>query len=192
MQRFDLLYISSNPWTDGTASAREIAMWPPGSERNAFGWSINVARLEKGGVFAKQEGMDRHMMLLGGDGLHLRSETAMLDDVLQERWETAVFSGDETVHGTLQRGMCSFLNVITCHGTWATQIKVVQGHTHSYVLDDSPAGLFMVLQGNWVVGSDVLKFGQGRWWSMRQEDALVLRPESEDAALLCVYFEAIF
>lgn len=190
MQRFDLLYISSSPWRDGTGVVREIAAWPPGSDSKNFGWRINVARIAQGGEFDAFEGMDRHMVLLGGEGLHLRSENGLLDQVLQERWETLVFSGDDVVQGTLLRGASSCLNVIARHGAWATQIKVVQGCSQGYTLDDSPAGLFMVLQGHWLGGSDVLKWGQGRWWHMPNNEALHLRPETEDAVLLCVYFES--
>ncbi|WP_305230098.1 HutD/Ves family protein, partial [Klebsiella pneumoniae] len=74
MQRFDLNQIAASPWKNGGGSTREIACWPPGAGMEAFGWRISVATIDQPGPFSAFAGVDRQIMLLDGDGVHLRGE----------------------------------------------------------------------------------------------------------------------
>lgn len=70
---FDLATTPSMPWKNGGGSTQELACWPPGADMNSFEWRVSLATVDRPGPFSVFPAIDRQIMLLGGDGLHLRS-----------------------------------------------------------------------------------------------------------------------
>ena len=164
LHHFDLATVPATPWKNGGGSTRELACWPPsagaGADMDNFGWRVSVATIAVPGPFSAFPGVDRQIMLLQGDGVHLRGQG--WQHTLGERWQPFTFSGDEPVDCSLRGGPSIDFNLMLRRGTW-------RGHVQ--VLREAPppasAGLCMVLQGRWQ-GPRLLESGQGFWWMTEQ------------------------
>ncbi|CAB5681775.1 Various environmental stresses-induced protein [Delftia tsuruhatensis] len=181
MHRFDLNQIAASPWKNGGGSTREIACWPPGAGMDAFAWRISVATIARDGPFSAFAGIDRQIMLLDGDGVHLKGDG--VDHRLEQRWQPFAFSGDTALACTLLGGISTDFNVMARRGQWHARIAVVDEATTA---GDCDAGLCMVLQGRWLADGALLAPGQGLWWSARQAAPLPLVPQGGDARLVRV------
>jgi environmental stress-induced protein Ves len=190
MQRFDLNQIAASPWKNGGGSTREIACWPPGAGMEAFGWRISVATIAQPGPFSAFAGVDRQIMLLDGDGVHLRGEG--VDHVLDGRWQPFAFPGDVALGCSLLGGTSTDFNVMVRRGQWQAQVRVLDGAAGlgAAGLGTAAAGLCMVLQGRWKVDDAVLAPGQGLWWTAQPPDPLQLAPQEGDARLVQVLLQA--
>ena len=71
VQWFDLRSVPAMPWKNGGGSTRELACWPPGADTSGFDWRVSVASIAAAGPFSVFAGVDRNIMLLDGDGVHL-------------------------------------------------------------------------------------------------------------------------
>ena len=181
MHRFDLNQIAPSPWKNGGGSTREIACWPPGAGMEAFEWRLSVATIAQDGPFSAFAGVDRQIMLLEGDGVHLKGEG--VDHRLQRRWQPFAFSGDAALGCTLLGGPSTDFNVMARRGQWLAQLAVLDGTADA---GRGTAGLCLVLQGGWLAGGEVLSPGQGLWWSARPPAAVPLvplNPQGGDARL---------
>ncbi len=161
MHRFDLHAVMPTPWKDGGGTTQELACWPPGAAAGAFDWRISVARIERAGPFSTFEGVDRQIMLLGGDGVHLRGPA--IDRRLDTPGQPFAFAGEAPVHCTLLGGASTDFNLMLRRGAWRGQIALVQEGAPGGSVP--PAGLCLVLAGIWQ-GPDgrELTEGQGWWW----------------------------
>lgn len=185
LQSFDLNQITPSPWKNGGGNTREIACFPPGASMDSFGWRISVATIAQAGPFSAFAGVDRQIMLLGGDGVQLQAASVGMDHALQQRWQPFAFSGDVALDCTLLGGESTDFNVMTRRGRWKAQVDVLADAARAGL---SPAGLCMVLQGRWkTADGTLLQSGQGFWWTKVQ--AVELRPESSDCRLVQVNFE---
>lgn len=190
MHRFDLHEITASPWKNGGGSTREIACWPPGAGMDSFGWRISVATIAQDGPFSAFPGIARQIMLLDGDGVHLRGEG--IDHVLGTRWQPFAFSGDASLDCALLGGTSTDFNVMARRGQWQARVRVLDGvadagSTEAGLCD---AGLCLVLQGRWQAGGAMLAPGQGLWWSARQAAPPALLPQEGDARLVQVLLQA--
>ena len=99
LKRFARDQLPVTPWKNGGGSTRELACWPPsagaGADMDNFGWRVSVATIAVPGPFSAFPGVDRQIMLLQGDGVHLRGQG--WQHTLGERWQPFTFSGDEPV-----------------------------------------------------------------------------------------------
>lgn len=188
MNSFDLATICSTPWKNGGGSTQELACWPPGANMNDFEWRVSLATVDRPGPFSVFPAIDRQIMLLGGDGLHLRS--AGWEHALDQRWRPFAFSGDDAVDGAMLGGPSRDFNLMLRRGVWHGALQVVRGAQAPAGIE---AGFCMVLQGEWrwvaPAGGQgdeprLLHAGQGFWWA--QGGAVVegrLEPaQSESAA----------
>lgn len=166
MQRFDLATTPSTPWRNGGGATRELACWPPGAGMEAFDWRVSVATVVQAGPFSAFPGIDRHIMLLQGGGLHLQARDGSLQHALDEPWQPFCFAGELALDCTLAGATSQDFNLMLRRGAWKGGIDVVRGSVQPGV---SPAGLCMVLEGTWASedaqGDAVFKPGQGLWWS---------------------------
>ena len=165
LQFFDLATVPATPWKNGGGSTRELACWPLGAGMDAFGWRVSVATIAAPGPFSAFAGVDRQIMLLGGDGVHLRGNG--WQHTLGERWQPFAFSGDEPVDCAMLGGASTDFNLMLRRGAWSGHLQVLR-EVPSQTQVQTQAGLCMVLQGQWaVLGGDaarVLQPGQGLWW----------------------------
>ena len=166
LQFFDLANMPATPWKNGGGSTRELACWPPATAAaggmDSFGWRVSVATIAAPGPFSAFAGVDRQIMLLGGDGVQLTSSG--WQHTLAERWQPFAFSGDEAVDCTMLGGISTDFNLMLRRGVWDGTLQVVRSEP-----PPTGAGLCMVLQGRWQTvqagqAARVLTAGQGAWW----------------------------
>ena len=170
VQRFDLASTPSVPWKNGGGSTRELACWPQGAGMDGFEWRVSVATIAAPGPFSAFPGVDRQIMLLDGDGVHLRSDDGELDHKLSQPWQPLAFQGDMAVDCSMLGGTSTDLNLMVRRGRWRGRLQVTD---RTRVAGQARAGLCLVLRGRWRCGTQVLEPGQGLWWSERSaENAL--------------------
>lgn len=166
LEFFDLATVPATPWKNGGGCTRELACWPPASAAaggmDSFGWRVSVATIAAPGPFSAFAGVDRQIMLLGGDGVHLTSSG--WQHMLAERWQPFAFSGDEAVDCTMLGGTSTDFNLMLRRGAWKGTLQVLRSEP-----PPTGAGLCMVLQGQWQAeqaeqSARVLMEGQGAWW----------------------------
>lgn len=170
---FDLAQTPATPWKNGGGSTREIACWPEGSGMDRFGWRVSVATIDAPGPFSVFAGVDRQIMLLDGDGVHLASPG--WQHRLGERWQPLAFAGDEPVHCTPLGGASTDFNLMLRRGAWQGRLQVLREAP-----PPASSGLCMVLQGRWH-GPRQLEPGQGCWW-VQADDAPSITPLAEQGA----------
>ena len=166
LEFFDLATVPATPWKNGGGFTRELVCWPPASAAaggmDSFDWRVSVATIAAPGPFSAFAGVDRQIMLLGGDGVHLTSSG--WQHTLAERWQPFAFSGDEAVDCTMLGGISTDFNLMLRRGVWDGTLQVVRSEP-----PPTGAGLCMVLQGRWQTvqagqAARVLTAGQGAWW----------------------------
>ena len=166
LEFFDLANVPATPWKNGGGSTRELACWPPATAAaggmDSFGWRVSVATIAAPGPFSAFAGVDRQIMLLGGDGVQLTSSG--WQHTLAERWQPFAFSGDEAVDCTMLGGISTDFNLMLRRGVWQGTLQVLRSEP-----PPTGAGLCMVLQGQWQAeqagqAARVLMEGQGAWW----------------------------
>ena len=186
LQRFARDQLPVTPWKNGGGSTREIACWPPGAGMNDFGWRISIATIAAPGPFSVFAGVDRHIMLLDGDGVRLLSPDGM-DHRLDTPGQPFAFSGDAAIDCTLLGGASSDFNVMTRRGQWQADVQVLK---EAHDIAPAPHGLLLVLGGAWRIHHEpVLRAGDGLRWS-GQAPSLQVQPESPDARLGVVRLHA--
>ncbi|WP_321161245.1 HutD/Ves family protein [Verminephrobacter eiseniae] len=169
MAFFDLATTPGQPWKNGAGSTQELACWPPGAGMDHFAWRLSVATIARSGPFSVFPGVQRQIMLLGGDGVHLRHARGRWEHLLDQRWQPFAFDGDEPLECRLAGGPSTALNLMLRHGLCSGTLQVL----HAAPAPETPAaGLCMVLQGLWQWrGSSgdgdtarALEAGQGFGW----------------------------
>lgn len=100
------------PWKNGGGVTTEIAVFPPGAGLDDFSWRISMARVEADGPFSLFPGVDRTLMLLDGEGLHLTVEGQSLLHLARPH-QTAAFPADVAASARLDAGPITDLNVMT-------------------------------------------------------------------------------
>ncbi|WP_027014324.1 HutD/Ves family protein [Comamonas composti] len=188
MQDFDLSQIAPSPWKNGGGSTREIVCWPPGAGLDDFGWRISVAEIARPGPFSRFAGVDRHILLLAGDGVHLRGPG--VDQRLDQRWQPFAFAGETPLDCALPGAASEDFNVMVRRGQWTARLQVCETPVTAGCAD---AGLCLVLQGSFALRGPRgarLQPGQGRHWS-RPWPAMQLQPGDADSRLLLVRLQQL-
>ncbi|MEJ8845123.1 HutD family protein [Variovorax rhizosphaerae] len=179
--RFTLASLPASPWKNGGGTTREIACWPPGAGIEHFEWRVSIATIAASGPFSVFAGVDRTIMLLGGDGVHLQSKEG-IDHRLDTPREPFVFSGDAAIDCTLLGGVSSDFNVMSRRATCAADVRVIRGPQS---LDAARDGLLLCLVGQWRAGDETLQEDEGLWWA-QSPLAWVLEPVTTNARLVVV------
>jgi environmental stress-induced protein Ves len=182
------------PWKNGGGSTCEIACWPPGAGLGDFGWRASIARIAVPGPFSVFEGVDRHIMLLDGDGVRLRSVEAGIDHALHTPHQPFAFSGDAAIDCTLLGGASSDFNVMVRRGLWRAEVHVLE---QAASLASIPHGVLMALRGRWQLNSagddgsfkasSLCHTGEGLCWT-EDAHAWQVTPLVSGAKLLAVQF----
>jgi environmental stress-induced protein Ves len=160
LQRFDIATLPATPWKNGGGSTREIACWPPGAGFDAFEWRVSIATIAASGPFSVFAGVERTIMLLEGDGVHLRGEG--VDHLLAAPLVPFEFRGDVAIDCTLLGGPSSDFNVMSRRGRVRTEVRVLRATAD---LPEAPHGLLLAWRGEWRAGEHRLAPGQGAWWA---------------------------
>ncbi len=183
LYRFALDEIAPTPWKNGGGATREIACWPIGAGLDAFDWRVSVASIAADGPFSVFVGIDRHIMLLDGAGVHLRSVDGAVDHRLDVRFEPFTFDGAASVTSTLLGGPSTDFNVMSRRAAGSTTLVIIDAQQ---ALASTDQGLLMCLTGTWQCGTELLRSGQGFWWADPSELGGNIEPLSPGALLALV------
>jgi environmental stress-induced protein Ves len=189
-QRFNLADLSPTPWKNGGGSTREIVCRPRGAGMDAFDWRVSIATIAKSGPFSVFAGVDRVILLLDGDGVHLQSAGG-IDHRLDKALQPFAFSGDEALDCTLLGGPSQDFNVMTRRSALRAEVTVLRKES---TLAPAPRGLLLAVRGHWQLQADGAAqdcaAGQGLWWDGEAQGWLA-RPRSDDPALLWLHLETV-
>ena len=190
LQRFALADLTPTPWKNGGGSTREIVCRPSGAGMDAFDWRVSMATIAQSGPFSVFAGVDRVILLLDGDGVHLQSAGGM-DHRLDQTLQPFAFSGDEVLDCTLLGGPSLDLNVMTRRRALRAAVTVLR---HETPLASAPRGLLLAVRGCWQLHADGAAqdcaAGQGLWWE-GEPLGWHVQPQEADAALLWVHLETV-
>ena len=190
LHRFALADLTPTPWKNGGGSTREIVCRPPGAGMDAFEWRVSIATIAQSGPFSVFAGVDRVILLLDGDGVHLQSASGM-DHRLDKALQPFAFSGDAALDCTLLGGPSLDFNVMTRRSALRAEVKVLRDES---ALASTPRGLLLAVRGHWQLHADGAAqdcaAGQGLWWEGEAQGWLA-RPQGDDPALLWVHLETV-
>lgn len=170
VERFARSELVATPWKNGGGLTREIVCRPSGSDMDSFTWRASIAEIKASGAFSVFAGVDRVIVLLTGDGVHLRSSDGRVDHRLATPLAPYSFSGDDAIDATLLGGASSDFNVMTRRSAARAEVRVIRDPAS---LTASPAGVLYVSRGTWratAVGSraneatHTLAADTGIWW----------------------------
>ncbi|MGR4868419.1 HutD family protein [Variovorax sp. LARHSF232] len=183
VQRFSRSALTATPWKNGGGSTREIACWPPGAGLAGFEWRISIATIAQGGPFSVFEGIDRQIMLLDGDGVHLRASKGAIDHRLDTPHRPFAFSGDVALDCALLGGISNDFNVMTRRGRCRAQLQLLDA---AAPIEASRHGLLFALRGRWSLAEgEVIAADEGVWWADAPK-AWHPVPDAPQALLLAV------
>jgi environmental stress-induced protein Ves len=163
--RFAIADLPRMPWKNGGGSTREVVCQPPGAGMDAFDWRVSIATIAQSGPFSVFAGIDRSIILLEGDGVHL-SAPGHWEHALTTPAQPFAFSGDLAVDCRLLGGESTDFNVMTRRGVVAAAVQV---HSAAAQLDSAWGGVLLALRGHWSLtdGAETLDLhaGEGVWWA---------------------------
>ena len=113
------------PWKNGGGVTTEIAVFPPGAGLDDFAWRISMARVESDGPFSLFPGVDRTLMLLDGEGLHLAVE-GQGSVHLARPHAVMAFPADVPASARLEAGPITDLNVKTRRGVYQSKVELLE------------------------------------------------------------------
>jgi environmental stress-induced protein Ves len=190
VHRFDIASLPSTPWKNGGGSTREVVCRPTNAGMDAFDWRVSIATIAQAGPFSAFPGVDRVIMLLEGDGVHLRSSGG-IDHRLDQAYAPFAFPGDVALDCTLLGGTSTDFNVMTRRGALRADVQLLHAATDIPV---AQRGLLLALQGNWQVHGEnteqTCAAGQGLWWDAAPQ-GWQLTPQDDDAVLVWVRLDTI-
>jgi environmental stress-induced protein Ves len=166
LHRFRLDDLPATPWRNGGGTTREVVSLPLGAGIDSFDWRVSVATIAADGPFSEFLGIERTIMLLDGDGVHLRSTdpSHAVDHVLAEPLVPFGFSGDAPLECTLLGGESTDVNLMVRGGRGSADLAVHRTDT-TLVAD---AGLLLSVGDRAVAEADGtgqgLANGEGLWW----------------------------
>jgi environmental stress-induced protein Ves len=111
---FEVLALSDMPpvpWKNHAGSTRELCIEPPGSNFESFIWRVSIAEVAADSVFSTFDGIDRTIVLLSGDGLHLHLPGGTIQP-LTSVYQPFAFAGELQVQATLQGGATQDFNLM--------------------------------------------------------------------------------
>jgi len=185
VQRFSRATQRAMPWKNGGGTTQEIASWPPGAGFDSFGWRVSIATIASPGPFSVFPGVERQIMLLGGDGVRLFTHDGRVSHRLDVLHHPFAFAGEDPIHCRPLGGASSDFNVMTRSGQWRADVQVLKR-----AADIAPAqhGVLLALRGDWRLNDDeALAEGEGLCWTDHAQ-AWQAAPGSEDARLVAVRF----
>jgi environmental stress-induced protein Ves len=166
--RFERDQLASTAWKNGGGRTREIVRMPAGSTMDTFDWRASIADITADGPFSTFAGFDRVIVLLSGDGVHLRSSDGTIDHRLDEPLVPFAFAGERAIEASLIGGTSSDFNIMTRRATMHGDVRVAVGNE---TLAAGSAGLLFAARGTWGVrtmggapASFSLPSNCGLWW----------------------------
>ena len=172
LERFDIRALTPTPWKNGGGNTVELACSPPHAGLSNFDWRISIATVAASGPFSIFPGVDRTIVLLSGEGMHLRSARGEIDHALTRAGVPFSFPGDVAIDARLRKGVSRDFNVMLRRPLHAETMVL----RDAAILPPAPDGLLYASEGVWSIDGAVIQEGQGIRWHHE--------PESLDALLL--------
>lgn len=101
----------SQPWKNGLGRTREIAVHPPRADGSGFLWRASVAEVDSAAPFSVFPGIDRHIVLLEGDGFTMTLDGGQVH-ALHVPFEPFAFPGEAQVTVALAGGATRDFNLM--------------------------------------------------------------------------------
>lgn len=111
----------ATPWKNGGGVTREVAIFPPGAELDAFEWRISLAQIEADGPFSTFAGVDRVLTVIEGTGLMMTVDERLL--ALDAASPPLEFHGEAPVSARLTNGPISDLNLMVRRDKWRARTR---------------------------------------------------------------------
>ena len=105
-------------WKNGTGWTREIVRVPDCQE---WDWRLSIAEIEQDGPFSCFPGIDRELVLIRGNGLHLRFDGGEVREVLPHHGRIR-FAGERLVQGEPVDGTTHDFNLMWRRDTIAAEL----------------------------------------------------------------------
>lgn len=176
LERFDRAQLLATPWKNGGGVTREIVRIPLGADMESFDWRVSIAEISADGEFSRFPGVDRVIVLLEGDGVHMDSVDHRLDTPLVP----FSFSGEQPITARLLGGTSTDFNVMTRRSAARAEVRVVRAEE---TLAECDAGVLFAARGGWRAGEHVLAQNNGVWWD-GSALAWTLAPRGDGGALI--------
>lgn len=91
------------PWKNGLGCTREMAVYPPNASSADFLWRVSVAEVTGAAPFSLFPGIDRHIVLLEGEGFTMTLDHRRTH-ALDTPWLPYAFAGEARVEVALAGG----------------------------------------------------------------------------------------
>lgn len=190
LHHFNVEQCPEMPWKNGGGTTREIVCHPAHSDMSHFNWRISIANIDQDGPFSSFEGIDRTIMLLRGQQVHLIAKDGSFDHQLVRPLEPFSFSGEVGLDCTLQAGSTQDFNVMTRRDVCSSATQIVRQET---AFQNVFSGVLLAAQGSWHVTfntaqgvqKETLTSHDGLWWSDNAQH-FTLSPRSDDAVMIVV------
>lgn len=164
------------PWRNGRGLTHEIDREPATGED--FAWRLSLADIERDDEFSPYPGCRRALVLVAGDGLHLRFR-GHGDCVLDPKKRGTRFQGEWETHCAVPEGRCTDLSLIVrsepasrpAAVVRAPRILRLKSSARLALAENLYAALF-VLEGSVTIAESV----RARPRTVRTRDTLLLHP----------------
>lgn len=132
------------PWKNGLGTTTELAVaqHPTLREDSPFLWRISIAGVTEDGPFSHFPNIDRHIMIIAGNGLVLEANghgTYILD----KPYVVTQFSGDWDVKGKLFNGPITDLNVMVDRRFAKAHVEVLGVNANGRTFDHKTSITFI-------------------------------------------------
>jgi len=112
------------PWKNGGGATRELHVEPPGADYADFLWRASVADVVRDGAFSSFDGIDRTIVLLGGDGFIMHVDGEPSHD-LRTRFAPHRFTGEARVKVVLDGTPCQDFNLMVRRDQAEAELQVL-------------------------------------------------------------------
>ena len=125
----ELIDVRATPlyrWSNNKGARREVAVQPKhAGEKDGFEWRIGIAYVTGDAPFSAFPGIDRWIVLLGGNGISMRSTDGSIDRKLDQPLEAFAFSGDTPIESQALNGNCDLFNVLVQRARYQASVDPI-------------------------------------------------------------------
>jgi environmental stress-induced protein Ves len=119
---FDHSVFRKQPWKNGQGETLELYRIVDPHSPKDFLFRLSIAKVLSSGPFSIFSGIDRHLILLTGDGLRLKRENG--DVTILSQFKIISFTGEEKMTCDITSS-CMDFNVMTKRGWKTAQVEVI-------------------------------------------------------------------